>query len=32
VGCNDLAPTVGVTGTPVIDDTTNTAYLFADRK
>jgi hypothetical protein len=27
IGCEDLAPTIGVTGTPVIDSTTNTAYL-----
>jgi iron transport multicopper oxidase len=29
IGCNDLVPTVGVTGTPVIDSTTNTAYLYS---
>lgn len=29
IGCEDLAPHVGVTGTPVIDPNTNTAYLFA---
>jgi len=29
LGCNDLTPTIGVTGTPVIDSATNTAYLFA---
>jgi len=29
VGCNDLLPSVGVTGTPVIDLATNTAYLVA---
>jgi outer membrane protein assembly factor BamB len=29
IGCEDLAPHVGVTGTPVIDPSTNTAYLFA---
>jgi Abnormal spindle-like microcephaly-assoc'd, ASPM-SPD-2-Hydin/PQQ-like domain len=27
IGCEDLAPTIGVTGTPVIDSTTNTTYL-----
>lgn len=27
ISCGDLAPAVGVTGTPVIDPTTNTAYL-----
>ena len=27
IGCGDLAPNVGVTGTPVIDPSTNTAYL-----
>ncbi|MGN6274802.1 MAG: outer membrane protein assembly factor BamB family protein [Solirubrobacterales bacterium] len=29
LGCEDLAPHVGVTGTPVIDPSTNTAYFFA---
>jgi len=29
LGCNDLTPSIGVTGTPVIDKATNTAYLFA---
>jgi MYXO-CTERM domain-containing protein len=29
IGCSDLLPTVGVTGTPVIDSTTNTAYLLS---
>lgn len=29
IGCEDLYPHVGVTGTPVIDPSTNTAYLFA---
>jgi hypothetical protein len=27
IGCEDLAPTIGVTATPVIDPATNTAYL-----
>ena len=26
--CADLAPTVGITGTPVVDPATNTEYLF----
>src|SRR5689334_10993736 len=29
IGCEDLSPHIGVTGTPVIDPATNTAYLFA---
>ncbi len=29
IGCTDLEPHVGITGTPVIDATTNTAYFFA---
>src|SRR3984893_9134524 len=27
IGCGDLAPTIGVTATPVIDPASNTAYL-----
>jgi iron transport multicopper oxidase len=27
IGCGDLAPTIGVTATPVIDMATNTAYM-----
>lgn len=29
IGCNDLTPRIGVTGTPVVDRATNTAYLFS---
>jgi len=29
LGCNDLTPAIGITSTPVIDSSTNTAYLFA---
>jgi lectin family protein/ASPM-SPD-2-Hydin domain-containing protein/putative pyrroloquinoline-quinone-binding quinoprotein len=29
LGCNDLTPSIGITGTPVIDAATNTAFLFA---
>jgi iron transport multicopper oxidase len=28
-GCPDITPTMGITGTPVIDRATNTAYLLA---
>jgi hypothetical protein len=28
-GCTNIAPTVGVTGTPVIDSSTNIAYFFS---
>lgn len=31
LGCADLAPAIGITGTPVIDDATNTAYFFSKR-
>lgn len=31
LGCADLAPGIGITGTPVIDDATNTAYFFSKR-
>ncbi len=27
--CEDLQPTIGVTGAPVVDPATNTAYFFA---
>lgn len=27
IGCGDLTPTIGVTATPVVDPSTNTAYL-----
>ena len=27
IGCSDLAPNVGVTSTPVVDPSTNTAYM-----
>ncbi|HVW27422.1 MAG TPA: choice-of-anchor D domain-containing protein [Polyangiaceae bacterium] len=29
IGCGDLTPSVGVTGTPVIDTTSRTAFFFA---
>src|SRR5262249_39418040 len=29
IGCADVAPTVGITGTPVVDTTTNTAYFYS---
>ncbi len=28
LSCGDLAPTVGITGTPVVDPVSNTAYFF----
>ena len=30
IGCADLAPTMGITGTPVVDQATNTEYLVDD--
>ncbi|KAL8900665.1 MAG: hypothetical protein Q9207_005582 [Kuettlingeria erythrocarpa] len=29
IGCTDMPDTIGITGTPVIDPNTNTAYFFA---
>ena len=29
IGCGDLTPTIGITGTPVINEATNTAYFVA---
>src|SRR4051812_13788689 len=29
LGCGDITPTVGITGTPVIDTSSNTAYVVA---
>jgi hypothetical protein len=31
IGCSDLKPYVGITGTPVIDTATRTAYFFSKR-
>jgi hypothetical protein len=29
LGCGDITPTVGITGTPVVDTSSNTAYFFS---
>lgn len=29
IGCGDLTPWIGITGTPVVDESTNTAYFFS---
>ena len=29
VSCSDILPAIGITGTPIIDSSTNTAYFFA---